>query len=86
MLSELAGNGWTMAEPPLERDGESVVARVEGQPIKAGFLTERIKDSKDEFHVKYRTGQYDLEVKVDFASARGQIRVEEADGYDHTEE
>lgn len=86
MLSELAGNGWTLAEPPLQRDEESVVARVEGEPIKSGFLTERVKDSEDEFHVKYRTGQYDLEVKVDFASGYGQIRVEEAEGYDHTEE
>jgi len=86
MLSELAGNGWTMAESPLERDEQSVVARVEGKPIKAGFLTERVSDSKDELHVKYRTGQYDLEVKVDFAAGRGQIRVEEAEGYDHTSE
>jgi hypothetical protein len=85
MLSELAGDGWTMAEPPLERDGESVVARVDGKPIKAGFLTERIKDTRDKFHVKYRSGQYDLEVKVDFVSGHGQIRVEQADGYNHTE-
>lgn len=83
MLSELSGGGWTIAEPPLRRDGESVVARVQGEPIKAGFLTERIKDSDDMFHVKYRTGQYDLEVKVDFASGHGQVRVEEADGYDN---
>lgn len=82
MLAELAGNGWTLAEPPLKRDEESVVARVEGEPIKSGFLTERIEDTEDRLHVKYRTGQYDLEVKVDFASGHGQIRVEEAEGYE----
>lgn len=82
MLSELEGDGWTLAEPPLERDGETVVARVEGQPIKAGFLTERVTDSDDRLHVKYRTGKYDLEVKVDFVSGHGQVRVEEAPGYE----
>lgn len=82
MLSELSGTGWTMAEPPLERDSESVVARVNGHPIKAGFLIDRIEESDNEFHVKYRTGKYNLEVKVDFVAARGQIKVEEAEGYD----
>lgn len=82
MLAELSGEGWTRAEPPLRRDGENVVARIDGKKIKAGFLTERIEDSEDMFHVKYRTGKYDLEVKVDFVSGNGRVRVEEADGYD----
>lgn len=82
MLSELAGEGWTLAEPPLKQDEQSVVARIEGEPIRSGFLTERIKDSDDKFHVKYRSGKYDLEVKVDFVSGHGQVRVEEADGYE----
>ena len=82
MLSELAGSGWRMAEPPHPVDSESVVARVEGEPIKAGFLTERVEDNEEMLHVKYRTGQYDLEVKVDFLSGNGSIRVEEAEGYE----
>lgn len=81
MLSKLVGRGWTIAEPPLKRDGESVVARVNGNPIKAGFLIERLSDDEDQFHVKYRTGKYNLEVNVDFIAGHGRIRVEEAEGY-----
>lgn len=81
MLSELAGDGWTMVEPPRREDGESVVARYNGEPIKAGFLMERVKDSEDEIHFRYRSGQYDLDVKVDFEVGRGMVRVTEADGY-----
>lgn len=81
MLSELAGQGWTLAEPPRESDEESVVARVKNEPIRSGFLTERVEDTEDSLHVKYRTGRYDLEVKVDFVSGHGQVRVEEAPGY-----
>lgn len=82
MLSELEGKGWTPVEPPAPMDGESVVARREGEPIKAGFLMERVKDTKSEVHFRYRSGQYDLDVKIDFDIGRGQVRVEEADGYD----
>jgi hypothetical protein len=81
-LSELAGSGWTPVEPPEPMDGESVVARYQGEPIKAGFLTERVKDTQDEVHFRYRSGQFDLDVKIDFSIGRGQVRVEEADGYD----
>jgi hypothetical protein len=80
-LKDLCGEGWMLVEPPLPRDDESVVARHGGEPIKAGFLTERLTDSEDEFHARYRSGQYDLDVKIDFEVGRGQVRVEEADGY-----
>lgn len=83
MLGELAGKGWTVVDPPAPQDGESVVARLDGEPIKAGFLTERIKDNESEFHSRYRTGSFDLDVKIDFSIGRGQIKVEEADGYDN---
>jgi len=86
MLSELVGNGWVLAEPPLRKDDEQVVARVDGEPIRAGFLTEKVEDSSDAFHAVYRTGQYDLEVKVDFMSGHGQVRVERADGYNETKD
>lgn len=82
MLGELVGRGWVMVEPPLERDSESTVARFNGQPINAGFLMERVEDSDDLVHMRYRSGKYDLDVKVDFDIGRGQVKVEEAEGYD----
>ena len=82
MLSKLEGKGWTMVEPPLERDGESVVARFNGEPVKAGFLIDVIEESETTFHSQYRSGQYDLEVKIDFDIGRGQVKVTEAEGYD----
>lgn len=81
MLSELEGNGWTMVEPPLERDGENVVARINGEPIRAGFLTEIVSDDETTFHAMYRSGPYDLEIKIDFDIGRGQVKLEQADGY-----
>lgn len=81
MLDKLAGNGWTMVEPPMEHDGESVVARCNNKPIRAGFLMDIIDDSESVFHSKYRSGCYDLEVKIDFDIGRGQVKVERAEGY-----
>lgn len=83
-LSELAGEGWTVVEPPLPEDGENVVARHEGEPVKAGFLTERITDSQEEIHFRYRSGAFDLDVKVDFGVGRGMVKVERAEGYEQT--
>jgi hypothetical protein len=82
-LKEFCGEGWMLVEPPLRSDDESVVARRDGQPIKVGFLTERLKDSKDEFHARYRSGQYDITVNIDFEVGRGKVKVERADGYSH---
>lgn len=82
MLSELDGNGWTVVEPPEQHDAESVVARLNGDKIKAGFRIEVVEESETVFHSKYRSGQYDLEVKIDFDIGRGQVKVEEAEGYD----
>jgi len=81
-LSELVGRGWVMVEPPRDEDGESTVARFDGEPVKSGFLLERIEDTADVIHTKYRSGKYDLEVKVDFDIGRGQVKVEEAEGYE----
>jgi len=83
MLGKLEGNGWKMVEPPLERDSESVVARFNGEPVKAGFLMDVLEESETTFHAQYRSGKYDLEVKIDFDIGRGQVRVEEAKGYDN---
>jgi hypothetical protein len=80
-LKELCGEGWTLVEPPLPRDSESVVARHHGEPVKAGFLTESVADSKELFHARYRSGQYDLDLKIDFDIGRGQLKVERAPGY-----
>ena len=82
VFSELVGRGWVIVEPPLPEDGESTVARFNGEPIKSGFLLDRIEDSDDTIHMKYRSGKYDLEVKVDFDIGRGQARVKRAEGYE----
>lgn len=75
-----------MVEPPEPQDGESVVARFDGEPIKAGFLMDIIEESETTFHSLYRSGQYDLEVKIDFEIGRGQVRVMEAEGYENSHE
>lgn len=80
-LKELCGDGWIMVEPPLASDSEYVVARYNGEPIKVGFLIETITDTHNEFHARYRSGQYNVEVRVQFEVGRGTIRVTEADGY-----
>lgn len=79
MLSELSGEGWVFVDPPAQTDSASVVGRYEGEPIKAGVRTEKIADTSEVLHQKYRTGSYNLEVKIDFDIGRGQVRVEEAD-------
>lgn len=81
-LEELAGEGWVLVDPPARRDGESVIARHDGEPIKAGVLTDKIQDSEYEVHRKYRSGCYDVEIKVDFEIGRGRLHVERAEGYD----
>lgn len=78
MLDELSGKGWVAAEPPHIDDDDSVVARVRGEPIRGGLLVEQHESSEDGFHYEYRTGPYTLEVSVDYISANGQVRVEEA--------
>lgn len=82
MLSKLAGDGWKMVEPPHEQDEQSVIARYNGEPIKAGFMMEE-EDNDGEFYSKFRSGQYDLEIKVDFDVGRGMVRVEKAEGYEY---
>lgn len=82
MLKELDGDGWRVVEPPLESDDENVVARLDGEPIKAGFLMDIIEEDDTLFHAKYRSGQYNLEVRIEFTIGRGQVKVEEADGYE----
>lgn len=80
MLDDLTGRGWVAVDPPLEEDEASVVARYRGQPVRAGFTIEE-QDGDDETYFKFRTGKYDLELKVDFLSGHAQMKVEEADGY-----
>lgn len=82
MLSELVDRGWVMVDPPETTDAPSAVARHNGDQIKAGFKIDTIEDSESEMHTVYRSGKYDLEVKIDFDIGRGQVRVMEADGYE----
>lgn len=80
-LADLAGKGWTLVDPPLESDPAAVVARYNGHAIKAGFTMEESEEN-GVFYSKFRSGKYDLELKVDFDVGHGQVRVNEADGYD----
>ena len=83
VLNELKGRGWTDVQPPALNDDQSVIARFDGEPIKAGFRVETLEDNGSVLHEKFRTGCYDLEVKL-FQGANkisGQVKVEEADGY-----
>lgn len=82
-LGDLEGKGWTMVQPPQPADADSVVARHNGEPIKGGILVEELQDSEEVTHLLFRSGQYDLEVKIDFDIGRGRVRVSEAEGYDN---
>jgi hypothetical protein len=81
-LETLEGEGWTMVEPPEPNDEGSVVARYDGEPVRAGFMVDTVEDSEDTMHRAYRSGRYDLEVKIDFEIGRGQVKVTRAEGYD----
>lgn len=84
-LKDLAGTGWNLVEPPLEDDEQSVIARHRGSPVKAGFKLEESEDD-GEYYSKFRSGQYDVEIKVDFNVGRAQLRVTEASGYGDNDE
>jgi hypothetical protein len=81
MIDNLTGNGWATVEPPEPNDEPSVIARYKGEPIKGGVLMETIEDSPDLIHSRYRTGPYNIDVKVDFEIGRGQARIEKVDSY-----
>jgi len=85
-LAQLSGEGWTFVEPPARLDDETVLGRYEGEPIKGGVLVEKIADEPDLIHSLYRTGPYDVEVKVDFGIGRGQVKIEQAEGYNYGDE
>ena len=83
LLNELAGAGWRAVQPPHSVDDENVIARWKGEPIKAGFETKTVEESESVFHKKFRTGCYDMELRLYSTPhlASGEIKVEEADGY-----
>lgn len=85
-LEQLSGEGWKPVEPPHAGDPPSCIGRYDGEQVKAGVRTETITDTESEMHYKYRSGQYDLEVKIDFEIGRGQVRVSEANGYSNEDE
>lgn len=81
MLAELSGRGWTPVDPPEPMDEASVIARYGGEKIRAGLTTEVVESSEDVVQEKYRSGKYDVELKVDLSIGRGLIKVDEAEGY-----
>ena len=81
-LGELCGDGWVLVEPPMEHDSQHVVARYNGKAVKAGLLIDIIEDLRDVFHACYRTGCYDLDVRIHFDIGRGEIRVNKVSSYD----
>ena len=84
-LGELCGEGWVLVEPPLKQDDQHVVARYDSKPVKAGLLIDTVEDSRDVFHACYRTGCYDLDVRIHFDIGRGEIRVSRVSSYDSCE-
>lgn len=80
-LKTLEGKGWMIVEPPREDDPSNVIARYDGEPIRAGLLRERITDTDEMFEACYRSGPFDVRIKVDFSIGVGQIRVDRAEGY-----
>lgn len=83
MLNKIEGEGWKMVEPPKKHDAESVIARLNGNAIKAGVLIERIEDNSSSFHSMYRSGCFNVEIKIDFDIGRAQVRVDRAEGYNN---
>jgi len=81
VLGDLDGEGWVVVDPPEDSDTHTVVGRYADEPIRAGVLTDKVEDDHDVIHYRYRTGCYDLDVKVDFDIGRGMVRVERAEGY-----
>ena len=85
MLSDLCERGWVVAQPPREEDDSSVIARVQGEPVKAGFKIETVKNDDQIVHERFRSGQYDVSLKIDYMIGRSQLRVDRAEGYDADE-
>lgn len=82
-LKNICGAGWQTVQPPLPVDESSVIARCNGQPIRAGFEVETLEDTENVMHKKFRTGCYDIELRL-YSGARtasGELKVERADGY-----
>lgn len=80
-LAELSGKGWVLAEPPKVDDSENIVARYRGTEIGAGFKLDESLNRSEEY-MKFRSGEYDVEVKFHFDVCRAELRVTEAEGYD----
>ena len=81
MIKDLSGKGWFQVAPPRSSDDENVIARYDGEPINSGFLIDKYTDTMEMFHGLYRSGRYDIELKVDFDIGRARMQIEEADGY-----
>jgi hypothetical protein len=88
-LQELCGKGWEPLDPSTneqELSDKRVIGNYKGETITVGFRIEEVAYEEGELlHEVYRTGQYDVHLKIESLSqdmAEGQIKVERADGYD----
>lgn len=92
VLKQLAGRGWQRLDPTTEEQemsDERIIGNYKGQPITVGFQIEEVDFEQGEhLHEIYRTGRYDVHLKIETlggSMAQGQVKVEEADGYDTDE-
>lgn len=89
VLKELEGLGWQPLDPSTDEQELSekrVIGNYKGEPITVGFRIEEVEFEQGEcLHEVYRTGRYDVHLKIETLGeglAQGQVKVEEADGYD----
>lgn len=85
VLNEIAGDGWVEADPPSLDADSSVVAVVDGEPVKMGTTATTIREDKSCVHRRFRTGPYDVDVKIESADGQialaGHVKVEYVDDY-----
>jgi len=89
VLKQLDGKGWQPLDPTSESQEVSekrVIGNYKGQPVTVGFRIEEVDYEQDErLHEIYRTGRYNVHLKIESLGgglAQGQIKVEQADGYE----
>lgn len=87
-LAQLAERaGWHTLDPPTDeqdRSERSIIGNWKGHPIRRGVEVKTVEESTDCLHKVFRTSKYDVHLRIESLGpdlAEGQIKVEEADGY-----